>query len=261
MTQVVPVMLCEPDGNRTPGSMTISDSFNVTGPLISCVMVSRGHRYPAAFAIECYQQQTYANRELIIVTANRDDELAALLAELGDPSIKLVKAAEATLGELRNITIAHAAGEWICQWDDDDLSATNRIDVQLAAIAQSHSTACYLGAITLWWPARRWLAVSEERAWENTMLVKREAIPIYAAENRGEDTRVARMIGLHHRVCLIGYPQGYYYVQHGRNISAEEHFQQRFDLAKPLVLPAEYSQWLTARANELPIASYAAFID
>lgn len=260
MTRVVPVMLCDPDGSRTPGSMAIADGFNVTGPLISCVMVSRGDRYPAAFAIECYRRQTYANRELVVVTANPGDELVRLITELDDPSIKLVKAEQVSLGELRNISVAQAAGEWICQWDDDDLSAPNRIDVQIAAMAQSHSTACYLGAVTLWWPARRWLAISEERAWENTMLVKREAIPIYAAENLAEDTRVARMVARYHRFCLIGMPEAYTYVQHGNNTCGEDHFLDRFKGGEPVLSLADYDDWLSTSASALPTAHYAAFI-
>ncbi|MGI4936004.1 MAG: hypothetical protein ACRYF5_04550, partial [Janthinobacterium lividum] len=75
MTQALPILLCEPDGRKIQGSMTIAGGFNVAGPLISCVMVSRGHRYPAAFAIDCYRRQTYANRELIIVSASLEEEL------------------------------------------------------------------------------------------------------------------------------------------------------------------------------------------
>ncbi|CAN5182757.1 hypothetical protein BH09PSE3_BH09PSE3_22930 [soil metagenome] len=255
-----PVLLCEPDGRKIEGAMTIAADFNVAGPLISCVMVSRGSRYPAAFAIECYRRQSYANRELIIVSAAADEDLSELVAAMRDPSIRFVVAEPASLGELRNISIAQAAGELICQWDDDDLSAPNRLDIQTAALAQSHSTACYFGAVTLWWPARRWLAQSEARGWENTMLVKREAIPIYAAENLAEDTRVAQMIGRHHRACLIASPDSYCYVHHGLNACGEAHFLARFEGAQPVLSSGDYDRWLSASNGEMPVADYAAFI-
>jgi glycosyltransferase involved in cell wall biosynthesis len=258
MTRSVPVLLCEPDGSRIEGAMTIAADLNVSGPLISCVMVSRGHRYPAAFAMECYRRQTYANRELIVVSVRPEPELAALIEEMADPSIKFVAAAPASLGELRNISIAQASGELICQWDDDDLSASDRLDIQTAALAQSHSTACYLGAVTLWWPARRWLAISESRGWENTMLVKREAMPIYAAEDLAEDTRVAQMIGRHHRACLVGSPESYHYVQHGLNACGAEHFERRFEAGSPVVSEADYDSWL-ARGNSA-VRDYARFV-
>jgi glycosyltransferase involved in cell wall biosynthesis len=258
VTQALPILLCEPDGRKIQGSMTIAGGFNVAGPLISCVMVSRGHRYPAAFAIDCYRRQTYANRELIIVSASLEEELPALIVQIGDPTIKYVQVAPASLGELRNISIAQAAGELICQWDDDDLSAPNRLEIQIAALAQSHSTVCYLGAITLWWPARAWLAKSEERAWENTMLVKREAMPIYAAESLGEDTRVAQMIGRYHRACLIASPESYYYVQHGLNVVGAAHFLRRFQAGQPVLSQSDYERWITE--VDLPVVDYAAFV-
>jgi glycosyltransferase involved in cell wall biosynthesis len=260
MTQTIPILLCEADGGRIEGSMTIADGFNVVGPLISCVMVSRGDRYPAAFAIECYRRQTYANRELVVVSANEGNELATFIAGIGDPTIRFVRAAPASLGELRNISIAQATGELICQWDDDDLSAPNRLDIQTAALAQSHSTVCYFGAITLWWPTRRWLAKSEQRAWENTMLVKREAMPIYAAEDLAEDTRVAQMIARHHRACLIASPDSYYYVHHGRNACGEAHFERRFDAGQPRASEADYDRWVRD-SSRFSVADYAAFID
>jgi glycosyltransferase involved in cell wall biosynthesis len=260
VTRVVPVLLREPDGRKIEGSMTVAAGFEVAGPLISCVMVSRGVIYPAVFAIECYRRQTYANRELIVVSAAADTSLRDMIAEIGDPTIKFVSVAPASLGDLRNISIAQSSGELICQWDDDDLSAPDRLELQTAALAQSYSTACYFGAITLWWPARRWLAKSEARGWENTMLVKREAIPIYAAENLAEDTRVAQMLERHHRSCLILSPDSYFYVHHGLNACGEAHFERRFEAGSLVIPEVDYNRELAAAGARVPVADYAGFL-
>ena len=84
-------------------------------------MVTRGGLAPARFAIECYQQQTYANRELVIVSDTVSDALAAHIDRLGDASIRIITTPPAPLGTLRNISVKAAHGPIIAQWDDDDL--------------------------------------------------------------------------------------------------------------------------------------------
>ena len=37
-------------------------------PLVSCLMMTRGHIELLRYSLACYQRQTYANRELVVVS-------------------------------------------------------------------------------------------------------------------------------------------------------------------------------------------------
>jgi len=62
-------------------------------PLVSCVMVSRGALLPARWAIEGFLNQTYENRELIVVTSAARTSMGSYLDGLKNklpPSAKIV---------------------------------------------------------------------------------------------------------------------------------------------------------------------------
>ena len=117
-------------------------------PLVSCLMVSRGRLFPGRHAVECFLRQTHANRELVIVIDDPGCDLRAHVLALADPRLRLVEipSGQRTLGELRNIAVANARGEYVCQWDDDDLYAPQRIEVQLATLVATGAAACRCGA-------------------------------------------------------------------------------------------------------------------
>lgn len=258
MTRMLEMLLHDPDGRRQNATLNVTPGLSVSGARVSCLMVSRGHRFPAEHAITCYRRQTYADRELVIVSAAPDNEVAALVAETGDPTIRYIQAAPASLGELRNISVAHATGDLICQWDDDDLSAPDRIALMAAALGGSGAMACFLGTLTLWWPARRKLAASGARIWENTMLVRREALPIYSAVDLSEDTGVGAMIRAHHRITLLAASESYAYVYHGSNAWDEGHFAALFESARLTVTDADYDADIATLGATMPLPAYAA---
>src|SRR5262249_59470665 len=114
-------------------------------PLVSCLMLSRGERFPALHAIECFQRQTYPHRELVVVIDRPKGTLAEHIAELDDSRIRVVTSTEErALGQLRNLAVASAQGEYVCNWDDDDLSAPDRIQAQLDALHAHDAAACVL---------------------------------------------------------------------------------------------------------------------
>jgi len=71
------------------------------------------------------------------------------------------------LRALRNRAVAEAGGEYVYQWDDDDLSHSERIAVQMAALKAAGTRACILRREILWWPLLERAAVSRQRFWEN----------------------------------------------------------------------------------------------
>lgn len=85
-------------------------------------------------AIQCFQAQTYHNRELLIIADGAD--VREVIPD--DERIRLIQIEEGyTIGEKRNFGVAQALGEVIAHWDDDDLSAPGRIADQLERLEQS----------------------------------------------------------------------------------------------------------------------------
>ena len=103
-------------------------------PAISCLMVTRDRLALAQRAIRCFGDQTYPERELIIVSEGERDYRTALERYIDQHAIERARVVPAepgaTLGELRNRTLDEAAGPIVCQWDDDDLSHPNRLAEQ-----------------------------------------------------------------------------------------------------------------------------------
>ena len=103
--------------------------------MISCLCITRGDR-PGLLseAAADFVRQTFPDRELVILHDGDDTVHAGVCAIVGayaGASIRIERAAPGSrLGELRNIAIARARGEWICQWDDDDRCHPERLRLQ-----------------------------------------------------------------------------------------------------------------------------------
>src|SRR5688500_18065174 len=108
--------------------------------MISCLTVTRAERWPLLRqAIADFARQTHAESELVIVytgdiyngsggfaTALRD-EIARYGDAIGARVRCLQEPADLPLGALRNRALAHARGEFVCQWDDDDRCHPQRL--------------------------------------------------------------------------------------------------------------------------------------
>ena len=226
------------------------------GPLVSCLMVTRGARFPAVHAIDCFRRQTYAARELLIVCDRPDSPLAALVADINDPMIRLVETPPATLGELRNASIAHARGDMLCQWDDDDLYHPERIVMMVHALLASDVSAVMLHRWTIWWPDRRIIARSGRRPWEGTMLVRRGVLPLYPALPLGEDKAAIERLMALHTVVLVDQPRAYCYVVHGGNSYDVAHFETMIGWASDRTDAANYDAALDDLAQSFPVSAY-----
>jgi glycosyltransferase involved in cell wall biosynthesis len=231
-------------------------------PKISCLMVSKGELFPARFAIQCFRRQTYANRELVVLCDRPGNPVAALIARLGDPSIRYVETAPAPLGELRNRSVEAAAGDLVAQWDDDDLFHPHRLEFQQRALAASGAAAHFLSHWMLWWPRRRLLAVSSRRDyWEGSMLVRRDAVTRYPEVSSGEDTAMVTAMFERHDMTAANAPGLYCYIYHGSNTFNDEHWQSLFDATKRIVPDVRYDAAVDHMSAAMPLRDYAAALE
>ena len=121
----------------------------MTVPLVSCLTVTDGRLRLLKEAVGCYLRQSYPRRELVVVTASGGTYLAAVrsyVAALGRPDVRVVPVDTPTapLGTLRNAALDAARGEYVCQWDDDDLYHPDRLALQFAAMRDAGGEASFL---------------------------------------------------------------------------------------------------------------------
>jgi len=200
----------------------------VDAPLVSCLMVTRGDPLRVRRSIQSFLDQTYPNTELVIVTDAREEQMQLVRADYPQGNIRWVFVAPDSglvLGQLRNLSIDEASGEYVLQWDDDDLFDPSRIFYQLQAIRKGRAQASVLLRWTVWWPAKRRLFISERRAWEGSLMCARTAMPRYPAMARGEDKPLVESLLREVDVVLIDAPRLYIYVIHGSNTWTLEHFE------------------------------------
>ena len=112
--------------------------------LISCIMITGKSpaRLPMArAAVESFLQQTYADRELVVVNDNPHFPKDWLPH---DRRIREIRTEKAPLGALRNLGLKSARGVWVVQWDDDDWSHPHRLAHQFKLTEQAGVSASVL---------------------------------------------------------------------------------------------------------------------
>lgn len=198
-------------------------------------MVTSPARLPRAVAAaRAFARQTHASRELVVIlagdTADRRRDAAAALEALGIAGLRVCQCDdERSLGALRNLAVAEAGGELLCQWDDDDLYHPERIAAQCADLKRHDAVATVLQDLLHFSEADRtlrWLnwAATPLQGHPGTLLCRRESIVRYPDLSTGEDAIVLRLMAEDGRVSRqAGSPHLYVYVTHGGNTFATEH--------------------------------------
>ncbi|OEO28094.1 hypothetical protein VW23_000420 [Devosia insulae DS-56] len=196
-----------------------------TGPLVSCLMVTRGDLHRVGASIGYFRRQIYRNKELVIVCDAVTEGLRRLVEASGD-DIRLVRVDERlSLGLLRNISVEQARGEIVCQWDDDDIYGAHRIERGVGALLQAKADAVFLRQWCIWSPGQKILTLSGTRVWEGSMLAFKRALPRYPDAARAEDTALVEAMLATHSIALMDDPLSYCYCIHGQNTYDEPHFR------------------------------------
>jgi len=216
-----------PAGGVCAADQKFSIDAPSTTPLVSCVMVTRGRMQFVKHAYAQFKAQTWPTKELVIVSDNITEPLEDLASS--DSTIVLVKAAKnLSLGDLRNLAIARSTGDFICQWDDDDLYDPQRLSISMGILMRASVSAVFLSRLLLWWQQRNLLGITQIRVWEGSMLAARSVMPVYPSLAKREDTSVANWITQHHSIALIDHPKLYCYRVTGQNTWDEKHFENMF---------------------------------
>ncbi len=205
--------------------------------MISCLMVTQsGRQTLAGLAMADFAAQCYPNRELVVVHDGDSECHAALHSAAATHSVATIRVRRTepgqTLGELRNAAVEAAAGDFVCQWDDDDRYHPERLTLQWNALRDAGAEFCFLRDQLHWYP------LSGELYWEDwdseayplnlvqgTLLGRRDCMPAYPARVRGEDTGLLLTLlrGSRRITRLAGAGWCSVYVYHGANAWSEAH--------------------------------------
>lgn len=204
-------------------------------PLISCLMITKDRLDKVKIAVNCFINQTYPNKELIIL-CDSDDGTREYIKDLNRSDITYIfpKGSNRTLGDLRNLSVQIAKGDYVAQWDDDDWYHPSRLSVQMYNILKNNMIGCLLGEWILTWPSKNYYGISDYRkdGYEGSMLINKNYLPQYPNKRKYEDTDMMQQYLKNHRHSTIilgkGYEWLYVYLVHGSNTWDTKHFDIMF---------------------------------
>lgn len=109
-------------------------------PMVSVVMPAYNAEKYVRQSIESVLAQTYKDFELLVVEGNSPDRTASIIQEMAgkDERIVFLQVPKgAGVSAARNHGIVHARGQWVAFLDSDDLWSTDKLEKQMAYIAEN----------------------------------------------------------------------------------------------------------------------------
>ncbi|SHN36113.1 glycosyltransferase family 2 protein [Mucilaginibacter sp. OK098] len=221
-----------------------TDSTKKT-PLISCLCITKNKLQLLQRAVKCFLNQSYPNKELIVLFEDGNDAVLEYSKSLNLKNIKFVAVPiqpKLTLGELRNLSIQASSGEYFCQWDDDDWYHNDRLSFQFNEMIANGKQASALAYKIIFNMSTSESYLSGVGPWPGTIICQTSLIGndlSYPALSRHEDADFLDQLSVTNRLFPVIKPSLYIYIYHGNNTFGSEHFDLIFSMAQPL--PASIS--------------------
>lgn len=202
-------------------------------PKVSCLMVTANRKKLAKRAVQCFVNQSYPNKELLILDDGDEDYSSAIQ---NVPSnlikyIKLKKDPDFVLGKLRNMSLEESDGDYLVQWDDDDWYHPDRIKMQ-AEILSSGYDACCLSAALMHLDTPKYLNHPYvgylPDGIPGSIMHRRNKNIRYPETRRSEDTvYLNKWMNLRYKKLSPDYNYLFLRAYHGNNTWEREHFKRR----------------------------------
>jgi len=217
-------------------------------------------------SIQCYCDQIYENKELVIVTNSGTkviNELIDCISSFNrnDIYLRTLTDRKYTLGELRNFSIREAVGEIICIWDDDDLYHPERLTMQYNSMNQERATVSLLSDhLQFFWDdlVLAWVDWKHNRQpldnFPASLMMYKRFTPRYPEKgknaNKGEDSALLKKIQNEKLkvASLANHGYLYLYSYHGTNTWSKKHHQMilGFPTKNGNLLPKQKKQFKDA---------------
>jgi len=232
-------------------------------PLISCLMVTANRVDIARVAIECFERQTWINKELVIIDDGDEDYSDMISSFACVDQVRYIKLTASSprlsLGELRNMSIEEARGEWCVQWDDDEWYHPERLAVQLDAAVQAD-----VGASALKWTLMHVKDDSDQSltfrgdsgiATPGTLMFRKGDVR-YPHLARNEDGVFLRDVKVNHGLVVLDEAYSHLFIRvfHGSNTWEKDHF-----LARLHRRAVDWPSWVWSRWIVSDVTAHRAF--
>lgn len=199
-------------------------------------MVTRNRRSFARRAIKCFASQTWQNTELVIVddgSESYEDVVASFTAEGSVIHYHRIQPAnDVKLGELRNLCLQKARGDYIMQWDDDEWYHPSRVAVQMDALQKSDAVACVLKWTLMHIDTSNFVSKpfrADAGSGTPGTIVHRQLETRYPNLARGEDSEFLKALGQQGKVVCLSREHSHLFIRcfHGDNTWSHSHFTKR----------------------------------
>lgn len=200
---------------------------------VSCLMVTANRKQLARRAVQCFKNQSYSNKELVIIDDGGED-YQPILEDLPAHQVKYVKLKKEpdfVLGKLRNRSLKEASGDYLIQWDDDDWYHPDRIRIQ-AEILDSGYDACCLSSALMHLDSEEFMhhpyvGILPDGIPGSIMHRKNDRIR-YPETRRAEDTvYLKEFMKLRYHKLDDAYNYLFLRAYHGNNTWEQTHFKRR----------------------------------
>lgn len=189
-------------------------------PKISCICLTCRTRWMLDLATKCFRNQTYPNKELVVVSDNNNKVIRGYKEDNPDVKIVLTEPGQYTIGEKRNLAVEESSGEYVATWDDDDFFHYRRLEIQHEKLKRESKHACVLTRICLYNYKTDFYWISPPRDYYNqTLLCSKKHLVPFENLDYGED-----MVPLYHLVeneltSYLDNPFLYVYTYSGWNLT------------------------------------------
>lgn len=212
---------------------------------ISCLTITQFSRmHLLRKSIWSFAQQVFSSgsKEIILVHHEGKECTNAIMKLLSEYKLegRVIETAISPLGGLRNVSIEHADGDILCQWDDDDFYHPDRLRIQSLPFENNQCMATTLGTQFFWFCDRGELYIrkgGKEGIHGSIMFRNRQGLQYDAAMAKGEDTKLIQALMLQgpaaiHRIDDS--PQLFVRTYHGLNTWEFEHHFKHTRQALPV---------------------------
>lgn len=205
-----------------------------SGDKVSCLIVTANRKKLLRRSLYSLKNQTHKNIEVVVVD-NGEENVSELMDMFPQEQVNytyIEPSPDNILGDLRNISLEKATGDYMICWDDDDWFHPERIEIQLKTLNSGFDACCLEGNIfhidspdLIDHP---YIGRLPDGSPSSIMHRRNDQIR-YPSMRRGEDTVYLNQWIDQARYKMLDLSYAYLFVRvfHGTNVSGKKHFLRR----------------------------------